>query len=444
MVIQPAHGFFVSSRQHRIDGAVTPMDPLAYLGDLSSRPVRLGLAPLRRLLVRMKHPEKKYASMIIGGTNGKGSIAAMASAMLTAGGFRVGLYTSPHLLDIRERIRIDGRMIAMKDLRAFAGEIKRRLQEDLSYFEFLTAMAFHYFDQQRVNVAVLEVGMGGRLDATNVADPAVSVISNISLDHRQYLGMKIEQIAREKSGIIGSGGCCLTAARQKQVVGILEEACQKKQSRFFRVGDEIKTRRQAGGGFSFRGLGKRYDHLCCPLRGRHQIDNAALAVGAVVLLAGHGFVVEEEAIRRGLRETQWEGRLETLRERPTVLVDGAHNPAGISSLCAALKDEFCYRRLTVVFGVLEDKDHRTMLKRLAPLADRLILTRPESERSLSPAVILPAARQYYRCAEVIEQPEQALREALTTADPDDLICVTGSLYLVGAVKRFFKERCGVS
>ena len=420
------------------------MDPLAYLDDLSSRPIRLGLAPLRRLLIRMKHPEKKYASIIIGGTNGKGSIAAMATAMLTAGGFRVGFYTSPHLLDIRERIRIDGHMIAMEDLWACAAEIKRQLHEDLSYFEFLTAMAFHYFDQQRVHVAVLEVGMGGRLDATNVVDPAVTVISNISLDHRQYLGMKIDQIAREKSGIIKSGGCCLTAARQKQVIGFLEETCRKKQSRFFRVGDQIKTRKQAGGGFSFRGLGKHYDHLCCPLRGRHQIDNAALAVGAVVLLAEQGFDLEEETIRRGLKTTHWEGRLETLQEHPTVLVDGAHNPAGISSLCAALKNEFCYRRLTVVFGVLEDKDHRTMLRKLSPLADRLILTRPENERSLSPAVALAASRQYHRRAVVIERPEEALREALALADPDDLICVTGSLYLVGAVKQFFNGRCGVS
>lgn len=427
-----------------MDRAVTPMDPLAYLGDLSSRPIRLGLAPLCRLLVRMKHPEKKYESILIGGTNGKGSIAAMTAAMLTAGGFRVGLYTSPHLLDVRERIRIDGRMITKADLRACAGEIRRQLQEDLSYFEFLTAMAFHYFNQQRVQVAVLEVGMGGRLDATNVVDPAVSVISNISLDHRQYLGRKIEQIAREKSGIIGSGGCCLTAARQKQVVGIFQEACEKKKARFFRVGNQITIKRLTDGCFSFRGLGKSYDRLCCPLRGRHQIDNTALAVGAVVLLAERGFVVEEEAIRRGLKKTQWEGRLEILRERPTVLVDGAHNPAGISSLCAALKNEFCYRRLTVVFGVLDDKDYRTMLRRLSPLADRLILTQPQTERSLSPAEILTVARQYHRSVAVIERPEEALREALAAADPDDLICVTGSLYLVGAVKGVFTERCGVS
>jgi dihydrofolate synthase/folylpolyglutamate synthase len=425
-----------------MDGAVASMDPLAYLEGLSGRPIRLGLAPLRRLLVRMKHPERKFTCMVIGGTNGKGSIAAMSAAMLTAGGFRTGLYTSPHLQDVRERIRIDGRMITAEHLRACADVIIRQLREDLTYFEFLTATAFLFFEQQQVDVAVLEVGMGGRLDATNVDRPAVSVISNISLDHGHYLGKTLERIAREKSGIIRKNGCCLTAARQKRIVGTIKEACRKKQARFFRLGHEIKIRKQSDGIFSFRGLNRRYDHLCCPLRGRHQMDNAALAVGAVALLAEHGFSVQEEAVRRGLRETRWEGRLEILQERPTVLIDGAHNPAGISSLCAALKEEFCYRRLTVIFGVLDDKDCKTMLRRLSPLADSLILTRPESERSLAPAELLPIAAQYHRRVVIIERPEKALFRALAAAAPDDLICVTGSLYLMGAAKRFFSERCG--
>jgi len=425
-----------------MDRAVAPMDPLAYLDGLSSRPIRLGLAPLRRLLVRMKNPERKYTCMVIGGTNGKGSIAAMSAAMLTAGGFRTGLYTSPHLLDVRERIQIDGRKIAAEHLRACADAIIRQLREDLTYFEFLTAMAFHFFEQQRVDVAVLEVGMGGRLDATNVAKPAVSVISNISLDHGHYLGKTLERIAREKSGIIRKNGCCLTAARQKRIVGTIKEACRKKQARFFRLGDEIKVRKQSDGIFSFRGLNRRYDHLCCPLRGRHQMDNAALAVGAVALLAEHGFSVQEEDIRQGLRETRWEGRLEILQKRPMVLIDGAHNPAGISSLCASLKEEFRYRRLTVIFGVLDDKDCKAMLRRLSPLADSLILARPESERSLAPALILPIAAQYHRRVVIIERPEKALFRALAAAAPEDLICVTGSLYLIGAAKRFFSERCG--
>jgi dihydrofolate synthase/folylpolyglutamate synthase len=416
------------------------MDPLTYLDSLSNRPIRLGLAPLRRFLVRMEHPERKYTSIVIGGTNGKGSIAAMAASMLTAGGFRTGLYTSPHLLDVRERIRIDGCMIPMEDLWACADAVRRQLNEELTYFEFLTATAFHYFNQKQVDIAVLEVGMGGRLDATNVVKPAVSVISNISLDHRHYLGTRIDQIAWEKSGIISRNGRCLTAARQKQAIGMIKKACRNKKARFFGIGDQIKIRKQAGGCFSFRGLNKRYDHLCCPLRGLHQIDNAALAVGAVLLLAEHGFAVTDKAICQGLRKTQWEGRLEILQERPMVLVDGAHNPAGISSLCVALKEEFHYRRLTVIFGVLEDKDYRTMLRRLSPLSDNLFLTRPESDRAVSPLMLLPVARQYNKDVMIIERPAEALRQALAAADPDDLICATGSLYLVGAVKRFLNER----
>jgi dihydrofolate synthase/folylpolyglutamate synthase len=418
------------------------MDPLAYLDDLSSRPIRLGLAPLRRLLVRMKHPEKRYTSLIIGGTNGKGSIAAMTAAMLAAGGYRTGLYTSPHLTDIRERIRINGCMISKADFRACAIAIRLQLREDLTYFEFITAMALYYFSRRKVDVAVLEVGMGGRLDATNVVEPAVAIISNVSLDHCRYLGNTIESITWEKSGIIKRNGCCLTAARQKPAVEMIKEVCKRRRARLFRIGDQIKIRRKPDGSFSFYGLRKHYDHLCPSLRGRHQIDNAALAVGAVTVLADRGFKVDEAAIRRGLEDVKWEGRLEILREQPTVLVDGAHNPAGIASLCDALKEEFHYRRLIVVFGVLDDKDYRGMLRRLAPLADRLILTRPDSERSLHPEALLNAAMRYSVHPEIRAVPGEALRLALADAARDDLICVTGSLYLMGAVRRFFGKEPG--
>jgi len=425
-----------------IGKASTTRNPFEYLVELSNHPIRLGLEPLRHLLARLKNPERNFVSIIIGGTNGKGSIAAMAASILNAGGFRTGLYTSPHLLDIRERIRINGRMIAMEEMQICGDVIMHQLREDLTYFEFLTAMAFQYFSQQRVDVAVLEVGMGGRLDATNVVDPAVSVISNIALDHRQYLGKKLEQIAREKSGIIKRGGRCLTAASQKPIIDIFRKTCQKKQAHFLRLGGEIKVRKQADGLFSFRGQSKHYNHLMCPLRGSHQIDNAALAIGAVLLLADQGLSIKEEAIRRGLRETQWEGRLEILHANPMILIDGAHNPAGISTLCAALKNEFHYRSLTVIFGVLNDKDCRSMLRKISPLADRLILTRPESERASSPEIILSLAMQYHRRVSIIEKPEQALQESVACAASDDLICVTGSLYLMTAAKRFIIERCG--
>lgn len=416
------------------------MDPLAYLENLSRRPIRLGLAPLSRLLAGMNHPESRFPSIVIGGTNGKGSIAAMAASMLTAAGFRTGLYTSPHLLDARERIRIDGCMITEEDLRVCTDTIRRQLREDLTYFEFLTAIAFLFFNERKVDIAVLEVGMGGRLDATNVVSPVVSVISNISMDHRDYLGTTIEQIAMEKSGIIKKNGCCLTAVSQKRVIGILKEVCRNKRARFFRVGDEIKVRRHPGGRFSFQGFNRRYDRLFCPLSGRHQLVNAALAVGSVLVLAENGFAVKEESLRRGLGETKWEGRLEILQERPMVLVDGAHNPAGISSLCAALREEFCYRRLTVIFGVLDDKDHRAMLRRLSPFSHSLIVTRAESNRALSPETLLAIARQYHRHVIMAETPQEAMQKALAAAGRDDLICATGSLFLIGAIKRFFKGR----
>ena len=252
----------------------------------------------------------------------------------------------------------------------------------MSYFEFLTAMAFLHFQRQRVDIAVLEIGMGGRLDATNVVVPLLSVITNVSLEHREYLGNTLEEIAREKGGIIKEGGRCLTAASQKRVVETLEALCRERRATLYRLGKEIRTRIHRDGTFSYRGIGRRYGRLVCPLAGRHQYSNAALALGAMELIGDAGFRVDERLVVEGLGRTRWEGRLEVLRRAPMLLVDGAHNPAGAATLRRALQEGFPRRRLILIFGVLDDKDYPAMVRRLFPLADRVILTRPHSERAL--------------------------------------------------------------
>jgi dihydrofolate synthase/folylpolyglutamate synthase len=413
-------------------------DPLEYLDGLNSANIRLGLGPVSRLLDRLNNPHKTYGSVLIGGTNGKGSIAAIVASVLEKGGIRVGLYTSPHLTDIRERIRVNGRMITREEMISCVEDVRKEVREDITYFECLTAVAFLHFFRLRIHVAVLEVGMGGRLDATNVVNPFVSVISNISLDHRNHLGNSLAAIACEKGGIIKNKGVCITAAKQKQVVNIFEDICMQRRATLFMLGRDMKIRMNRDGTFNYRGIWKNYENLICSLKGRHQIENAALAIGAVESMREKGFEMDDEAVLEGIRSTKWEGRLEILQHEPMVLIDGAHNPAGISTLCRALETEFSYKRLIFIFGVLNDKDYGSMLKRIAPLTDQLIITRPQTERATPPGEIVPVALRYnHRNVEVIENSRDALKRALSLADLNDLICVAGSLYLVGEVKRVF-------
>ena len=410
---------------------------LEYLSGLSSTVIRLGLGPISLLLERLNNPQQKYETILIGGTNGKGSIAAMTASILSQGGFKVGLYTSPHLIDVRERIRINGRMISPEEMDERIGEVRKRVLEEVTYFEFLTAMAFLHFYRENVDIAVLEVGMGGRLDATNVVTPVISVISNISLDHREYLGNCLKDIAREKAGIIKDGGLCISAAKQKSVIRVLEETCRERRAKLYLLGRDLKVIRHRDGTFSYRGIAKTYHNLVCPLVGRHQIENAALTAGTIESMAARGFHVDGGALYRGMKDTIWEGRLEILQHAPMLLVDGAHNPAGVSVLCRALKEFFPYKKLILLFGVLSDKDYRTMLNKLVWLADRIIITRPSIDRAVPPQELVPVTKCYKNHIEIVEKPSEALRRALLTADGEDLICVTGSLYLVGEIKQAF-------
>ena len=413
---------------------VTYRDTIDYLRGLHPLGIRFGLDPIRSLLARLNNPQDHVPAVLIAGTNGKGSTAAMTASILSAAGFRTGLYTSPDLTDVRERIRVDGRLISREDMTACAEEVRSRIREEVSYFEFLTAVAFLYYRQRQADIAVLETGMGGRLDATNVVTPLVSVITNISLEHREYLGDTLEKIAREKGGIVKKGGICLSAVRQRRVIETLEAICGERKAKLCLLGKEIRTKIHRDGTFSYHGVGKSYRRLHCPLAGKHQIANAALALAAVEMIENAGFRVDETSISEGLRRTHWEGRLEILRRLPRLVVDGAHNPAGASVLRQALQNDFPHRQLILIFGVLEDKDYRGMARRLFPLADRVILTRPNSERALSPVELRSLTERHQKKMEVIDDPSEALRHSLSFAGKEDLICATGSLYLVGKIK----------
>lgn len=410
-------------------------DPLEYLKSLTGLGIRLDLAPLRGVLSRFRHPERRYRTVLVAGTNGKGSVAAMTSAILSKAGVRTGLYTSPHLVDYRERIRVDGKMITPAELKALIEEVRPLIDVKLTYFEFSTFLALLYFARRAVRTAVLEVGMGGRFDAANVVDPDVSVVTNIALEHKEFLGRSLRAIAEEKGGVIKEKGVCLTAARQKVVLDTLERICDARGARLYRLGRDIRVRERGPGIFSYRGLDREFDRVECPLPGRHQVDNAALAIGAVELL-GKG--ISDEAVLEGLKATTWEGRLEILRRSPTLVVDGAHNPAAAAALRQALLERFTFHRLILLFGVLRDKDYGGILRRLAPVADTVILTRPgETDRARPPGEMAEEARRHAAEVLVVEDPEEALRKALRMAGAKDTVCATGSLYLVGAVKKAY-------
>jgi len=408
---------------------------LSYLASLQGRGMRLDLAAFREALAEVGNPQESYPCVLIGGTNGKGSVAAMTAAVLTAAGYRVGLYTSPHLRDVRERIRISGVEIAPEELAAFTGELASSGGDGLTYFEFLTALAFLFFARRGVDIAVLEVGMGGRLDATNVVNPPTCAVTDVSWEHRAYLGRTLARIAAEKAGIIKEGAVCLTASRKRAVLGVLEEVCRARGARLRRLGAELRVRRRGDGVFSYQGTRWRLHDLKIPLVGDHQIQNAALAVGVAEALEETGTAVGEGAVREGLAAVRWPGRLEVFPcERIQILLDGAHNPAGMAALRRALEGRFRPRRLITVFGCLGDKDYRRMLMKIAPLTDLLILTRPGSDRALPPGSLAAEGRRWCRDVVVKEEPRAALASALAAAGEGDLVCVTGSLYLVGELR----------
>jgi len=414
---------------------MTIHESLAYLAQLENRGIRLGLDPLSRLLATHDNPHLKCRTVLIGGTNGKGSVAAMLSSVLRQAGYRVGLYTSPHLLDFRERIRVDGKKISKRELARLIEQIRHSLHEDLTYFEFATAIAFFYFELQKVDIAILEVGMGGRLDATNLARPDVAVITNISREHCDFLGHTLGAIAGEKAAIIHEGGVCVTAARQRSVRDVLAERCRRMHAQLYRVGREIRYRCTGEGYFSYYGKSSVIKNLVLPLVGRYQYENACCALAVLEFLNERGLSVGEEAVAEGLGQVQWAGRMERIGSFPPVIVDGAHNPSAVSALCRSLREDFSYDRLIVVFGVLGDKNYRGMLRRLAPLADRLILTGMEAKRAVNPACLEAFAKTLHACVESVGDSGEALARARKVAGRHDLICVTGSLYLVGEMKR---------
>ena len=422
---------------------------------------KFDLAHMRVLLGAMDHPERKFPSVLIAGTNGKGSTAATLAAILRASGLKTALYTSPHLIRINERIRVNGEEIGDDDFARLHDEAdrvaetlveERELPWHPSFFEMMTAIAFVHFARLHVDIAVLEVGMGGRLDATNVVEPLVSVIADISLDHQKFLGNTVGEIAREKVGIIRPGGVVVTLPQTPEandVIGntILELGARgvsavqyvppvSPGSPEYRVPSTEKNSGWAR--YPLQVLGRQI-LVETPLTGRHQLRNVALAVAAADELGKLGVAgITAESIERGIRETRWPGRLQGLPARagwPEMVLDVAHNPAGAWALRSALSERYDSRPLIFVFGAMRDKAISEMTEILFPLAERVVATRAENPRSASPEEIQQAGSRTGAEIEVAAEIGAALERVRESAGNETVVVVTGSIYLVGEAMR---------
>jgi dihydrofolate synthase/folylpolyglutamate synthase len=438
---------------------------------------KFDLAHMRVLLRALDQPERRFPSVLIAGTNGKGSTAATLSSILRASGLKTGLYTSPHLVRINERIRVNGQEISDDDFALLHAEVddvaeklvgRGELPWHPSFFEMMTAIAFEHFAREKLDLAVLEVGMGGRLDATNVVDPLVSVITDISLDHQKFLGNTVGEIAGEKVGIIRPGGIVVTLPQQpaaNDVIGntILDlgaravnavpyvppvspgspEYMVPSTEERSRAGEEkLLTAKGAKGAtkyiyrYPLQVLGEEI-LVETPLVGRHQLRNVALAIAAAAELNQQGFSgITAKSIERGIRETRWPGRFQVIAGRPgwpEVVIDVAHNPAGAWALRSALSERYEDRPLIFVFGAMRDKAISEMTEILFPLAERVIATRPENPRSASPEEIQQAAARTGVEVEAVDDVQRAVERARSLAKPGTVVVVTGSIYLVGEV-----------
>lgn len=411
-----------------------------YLDDLQFHKIKLGLDSMNCFLAKVGKPHMKLRCVHVGGTNGKGSVSMNLLTILAGAGYQVGLFTSPHLSSVRERFRIGDDYISEEDFARLATDIRMVLGDDpITYFEFTTALAMLWFAEVGVDLALFEVGLGGRLDATNVVMPLVSVITNVSMDHEAYLGNTLHEVAGEKAGIIKGGIPLVTGVGQDESLLVVEARCREVGVPMYLLGRDFLSKPESKGeGWQYQGLSRLLLGLQCGMKGAYQQGNSSLALAVLELLEPHGFKVSDDDMRRYVAEVHWPGRLESITVSGEdglpvrYLLDGAHNPAGMESLLVSL-DEYSYERLICVWGAMADKDICTTLNTIAPRCDVLILTRPDSERSASPADLLAQLGGGYGgevlCVETVEG---ALQTAQDRAGEDDLILVAGSLYLVGA------------
>ena len=425
-------------------------DVTNYLYSLNMFGGKLGLSRVVRLLQLMGNPEKKFKSVIVGGTNGKGSTVAIIFSILREAGYKVGMFTKPHLSSFTERIIVNNKRIDEESVVKIIEEIRNKIEimkkdlafEHPTFFEVVIALTFRYFEQQKVDFAVLEVGMGGRLDATNVVDPLVSVITNVSLEHTKILGDTVLKIANEKAGIIKQNGILITATEDDEVFSLFKKICEEKKSKIYRVGQDITFEKLnsdiSGQNFKVKSIFNDYENLYIPLLGDHQLVNACCAIAAVECLRFNDIIILPDIIEKGLRTVKWPGRLEIIQEKPLVVLDSAKDPLAMRKLKDAVQKNFKYKKLILVISISSDKDIHSMLSEIVPISDFVILTRHKvMKRAANPELLSLMVEEYSKDFIVIDNVKDAVREALSRANKKDMILVTGSLFTVGEARELW-------
>jgi dihydrofolate synthase/folylpolyglutamate synthase len=418
-----------------------------------ARATKFELTNIRALAAKMGNPQDKFRSIHIAGTNGKGSTAAMTESILRRAKYRTGLYTSPHLESINERIRVDGIPISDEEFAAAFTRLHTLIEKMLgtgelaahpTFFECLTAMALDIFARAQVDFAVLEVGLGGRLDSTNLVTPEVSVITQIHFDHESFLGHSIAVIAGEKAGIIKRGVTVVSAAENPDAIRVIRHRAEQLGAPLIEIDSVYRISAPSStDGFYFGEIASSDAStitLKPSLAGRYQLRNAITALAVARVLAGRGFHVSDADIARGIAEVSWPGRIEKIADRPAVFLDGSHNPSGARELAEFWHDHLAGRRIHLVYGSVRDKSVDEIAGLLFPLAASVIVTAPRQPRALSADALAEMTRHLAPLLTVVADPRVALERAIAAAEPDDVVFATGSLYLVGDLRKWWNSR----
>jgi dihydrofolate synthase/folylpolyglutamate synthase len=410
--------------------------------------VKLGLERITKLCNNLDNPQNNYKLIHVGGTNGKGSVCRFLGSILSSSGYKTGIYTSPHLQRINERFVIDGLEISENDFANFIKKIKTIVEEmkkegePPTYFEILTAMAFQYFNDKNVEFAIIEVGLGGRFDATNIVKPILTIITNVTLEHQDVLGENVGDIAYEKAGIIKEGIPLITGV-QRDILRVIENKAKENNSEITIINEDNLKRLSNdiyGQEFLIKGLLKDYE-INTKLLGRFQGKNIAIALNAIENLQLKGVYITETNIFEGIEKTTFTGRIEIIKENPTIIIDGAHNIEGFKVLTETLKNDFKYNKLILVVGILSDKKIFEMLKIILPISDIIITTKSTNKRAFSPLKLKEIIEKLNFQKKVIikNQVDEAIEYARSIAKNKDLICITGSLFTVGEALEYFKN-----